>query len=97
MPERTTKTLALAFAASIMAASALASRGARAPDTIAPAPDCRPESGASGGWAATDLDGCWDKRRDGSRVFRTTAGGHFYYHPAPPGGSRFYAHGGVGG
>jgi hypothetical protein len=86
------KRLALHIAASILAASALASLDAR-PAAAADPPFCAPHTApGSAGW--DDLDGCWERRPDGGVLFRTGLAGRYYYHAEPPSYSRYAPTGG---
>lgn len=86
------KRLALAITASALAASALAGcDGSPSRGVIGRAPDCPPASTSSPYEASwDDPNGCWDRRPDGQRAYRTTWGGHYYYNPSPPYYSRYY-------
>ena len=80
------KSVALVLVASVLAAASLGM--GRAPKTPAPqAPDCPPAGTVS--W--DDKDGCWTRRTDGTRSFRTSSGGRVYWHSSPPSGSRYYS------
>ena len=77
------KHLALTITAGILAASALA--GCDSQPLSAKAPICAPRAAAPGSGAWDDPEGCWERRPDGTRVYRTGFGGFYYYHPEPPG------------
>ena len=87
------KRLALHIAASILAASALASVDAR-PAAAADPPFCAPHTAAPGSAGWDDLDGCWERRPDGGVLFRTGLAGRYYYHTEPPSYSRYAGSGG---
>jgi hypothetical protein len=83
------RSLALAITASVLASSALAGCDSSASRGAARlAPDCAPAVTAPRqvDW---DPEGCWENRPGGSRVFRTTWGGHHYYYASPPNYSRY--------
>jgi hypothetical protein len=91
-PAARDKRLALAITASALAASALAGcDGSPSRGVAGRAPDCPPASTSSPYEASwDDPNGCWDRRPDGQRAYRTTWGGHYYYNPSPPYYSRYY-------
>lgn len=84
------RSLALAITASVLAASALAGCDSSAARGAARrAPDCPPAVTAPRqvDW---DPEGCWEKRPDGNRTFRTFWGGHYHYYSSPPSYSRYH-------
>jgi len=100
MAERTKKRakpmdrrLALHLTAGILAASALAGCDSR-PES-AKAPDCVPRQAIAPGSASwDDPNGCWERRPDGRRYYRTSFGGTYYYYAEPPSYSRYSNQGG---
>jgi len=84
--------VALYVAASILAASALATFQSR--PQSARAPDCPPMSTAPGSAGWDDPNGCWERRPDGRSYYRTGFGGHYYYYSEPPSYSRYSNQGG---
>ena len=81
------KLLALTMTAGVLAASALVGCGSR--PSSAKAPICAPPATVPGSAGWDDPDGCWERRSDGRTYYRTTFGGHPYFHPTPPGYSKF--------
>ena len=80
------KHLALTITAGFLAAAALAGCDSR---SAARAPDCPPRATRPGTVGWDDPDGCWERRPDGQRYYRTTFGGYSYYHTEPPGYSKY--------
>ena len=91
-PAARDRRLALAITASALAASALV--GCDSPPSrgvAGPAPECPPATTSSPYEASwDDPNGCWDRRPDGQRAYRTSWAGHYYYNPSPPYYSRYY-------
>ena len=86
------KRLALHIAAGILAASALAGCDSR--PQSAKAPDCGPRATAPGSAGWDDPNGCWERRPDGRRYYRTGLSGSYYYYSEPPSYSRYSDQGG---
>jgi len=88
---RVDRQVMLAVAAGVLATAAFAGCNSR---SSARAPDCAPGSSRPGSASWDDADGCWERRPDGNRAFRTSFGGNQYYYSQPPGYSRYADTGG---
>ncbi len=83
--------LALTITASALAASALAGCDSSAARGVAGrAPDCPPPVTSAREASWDDPNGCWERRPDGQRMYRTAWGGDYHYNPSPPYYSRYY-------